>query len=109
MAFGRVGVVVAGRIGIPVHVPAEGAGELAIAPVEGFHAETEGELPGAWPRQGRHARDNVGNQWLVDKQVHRGQFQALVRVAGQRQVAQAVVALIAGRTVVAHVTDVEQP
>ncbi|MCY1557984.1 hypothetical protein D9M68_948800 [compost metagenome] len=40
--------------------------------------------------------------------MHRGQLQALVRVAGQRQVAQAVVALIAGRAVVAYITDVEQ-
>ncbi|MNC55287.1 hypothetical protein D3C75_1048080 [compost metagenome] len=92
-----------------MHIPAERAGELPVAPVEGFHAETEGELLRTWPRQGSDAWDNVGNQWLVDKQMHRGQLQALVRVSGQRQVAQAVVALIAGRTVVAHVADVEQP
>ncbi|MNC47034.1 hypothetical protein D3C75_960770 [compost metagenome] len=72
MAFGRVGIIVAGRIGIPMHVPAEGSGELPIAPVEGFHAEAEGKLLRAWSRQWRDTGDEVGNQWFVDEHMDRG-------------------------------------
>ncbi|MCY1451732.1 hypothetical protein D9M71_686120 [compost metagenome] len=67
MAFGRVGIIVTGRIGIPVHIPTEGTGELSIAPVEGFHAETEGKLLRDWTWQWCDAGNDIGNQWFVDK------------------------------------------
>lgn len=81
---------------------------MRVATVVHFEGEAEGRFGRRGAGQGSDARDHVALERLVDEQVQATPFQAFIGEPHQRQIAQAILALVVGRTVVARVADVKQ-